>query len=42
MQVPHANAYGDSDQMPLTSGDGAELKPVPDKYTFQPNPFLRS
>lgn len=41
MQVPHANAYGDSDQMPLTSSDGAELKPVPDKYTFQPNPFLR-
>ncbi|KAI5364749.1 hypothetical protein Slin15195_G042870 [Septoria linicola] len=42
MQVPHADAYGHSDQMPLTEGDGAELKPVSDnRYTYQPNPLFR-
>ncbi|EGP85525.1 unnamed protein product [Zymoseptoria tritici ST99CH_1A5] len=43
MQVPHANAFADSDQMPLTSQYGREQKLDHDaEYTYQPNPLFRS
>ncbi|PPJ51087.1 hypothetical protein CBER1_07902 [Cercospora berteroae] len=43
MAVPRADAQCDSDQVPLTGGHGAELKPMSDnRYTYQPNPIFRS
>ncbi|KXT15352.1 hypothetical protein AC579_10433 [Pseudocercospora musae] len=41
LQVPQANAYADSDQVPLTGGE-SELKPMNGRYTYQPNPIFRS
>jgi ACR3 family arsenite efflux pump ArsB len=42
MQVPHANAFAESDQIPLTSSYGGESKSGHDaQYTYQPNPLFR-
>ncbi|KAF2172709.1 hypothetical protein M409DRAFT_49248 [Zasmidium cellare ATCC 36951] len=40
MHVPESSPHDDSDQIPLTSSDGADLKPD-NRYTYQSNPFFR-